>query len=227
MTAARRRRRRRGADALHAAAAHLSAVPACRCAGLRRRADASGDPATWGERPFSIGLWVGSAVSPKRYTEAKQQVETARQDTGKAHGLTVLQLQRCPWCGSKIDPKRDLHTVGATERIEVHCGDRKGLCPFSIDGGAGPLPITTVDDELYRNPPTFLLATVDKFARLAREGEAASLFGYVSERCPRHGYRHPDSRGSCTGKSHNQKNEGGRTYPAVQIAKVARLGHRT
>ena len=181
------------------------------------------DPTTWGERPFSIGLWVGSAVSPKRYTDAKQQVETARQDTGKTHGLTVLQLQRCPWCGSKIDPKRDLHTVGATERIEVRCGDRKGLCPFSLDGGAGPLPITTVDDELYRNPPTFLLATVDKFARLAREGEAASLFGYVSERCPRHGYRHPDSRGSCTGKSHNQKTEGGRTYPAVQIAKVTRL----
>lgn len=181
------------------------------------------DPATWGERPFSIGLWVGSAVSPKRYTDAKQQVETARQDTGKTHGLTVLQLQRCPWCGSKIDPKRDLHTVGATERIEVRCGDRKGHCPFSLDGGAGPLPIITVDDELYRNPPTFLLATVDKFARLAREGEAASLFGYVSERCPRHGYRHPDSRGSCTGQSHNQKSEGGRTYPAVQVAKVGRL----
>ncbi|MCX6407716.1 MAG: DISARM system helicase DrmA [Propionibacteriales bacterium] len=181
------------------------------------------DPATWGERPFSIGLWVGSAVSPKRYTDAKQQVETARQDTGKTHGLTVLQLQRCPWCGSKIDPKRDLTTVGVTERIEVRCGDRTGLCPFSLDGDAGPLPITTVDDELYRNPPTFLLATVDKFARLAREGDAASLFGYVSERCPRHGYRHPDSRGSCTGKTHNQKSEGGRTYPAVHIAKVGRL----
>jgi len=181
------------------------------------------DPATWGERPFSIGLWVGSAVSPKRYAEAKQQVETAREDTGKTYGLTVLQLQRCPWCGSKIDPKRDLRTVGATERIEVQCGDRTEVCPFSLDGGAGPLPITTVDDELYRNPPTFLIATVDKFARLAREGEAASLFGYVSDRCPRHGFRHPDSRGSCTGKSHNQKTEGGRTYPAVKVAKVSRL----
>lgn len=181
------------------------------------------DPTTWGERPFSIGLWVGSAVSPKRYADAKRQVENARQDTGRAHGLTVLQLQRCPWCGSKIDPKRDPTTVGVTERIEVRCGDRTGLCPFSLDGDAGPLPITTVDDELYRNPPTFLLATVDKFARLAREGEAASLFGYVSERCPRHGYRHPDSRGSCTGKSHNQKNEGGKAYPAVQVVKVGRL----
>lgn len=181
------------------------------------------DTTKWGERPFSIGLWVGSAVSPKRYTEAKEQIQTARQDTGKTHGLTVLQLQRCPWCGSVIDPKRDLQTVSATERVEVYCGDRKGTCPFSIDGGSGALPITTVDDELYRNPPTFLLATVDKFARLAREGEAASLFGYVSAFCPRHGYRHPDSRGTCKGKSHNRKDEGGIVYPAVQIGIVQRL----
>ena len=177
----------------------------------------------WGERPFSIGLWVGSAVSPKRYTEAKEQIETARNDTGKTYGLTVLQLQRCPWCGTKIDPKRDLRTVGATERIEVFCGDRKEDCPFSVDGGAGPLPITTVDDELYRNPPTFLLATVDKFARLAREGEAASLFGYVSEWCPRHGYRHPDSRSACKGQSHKSKTEGGRDYPPVAVQRVPRL----
>ena len=37
-----------------------------------------------------------------------------------------------------------------------------------------------------------MIATVDKFARLAREGEAAALFGYVRRRCGRHGYVHPD-----------------------------------
>ena len=54
------------------------------------------------------------------------------------------------------------------------------------------LPILTVDEEIYRLAPAFVIATVDKFARLAREGEAASLFGYVSRRCDRHGYVHPD-----------------------------------
>ena len=49
----------------------------------------------------------------------------------------------------------------------------------------------TVDEEIYRLTPAFVIATVDKFARLAREGEAASLFGYVSERCGRHGYVPP------------------------------------
>src|SRR4051794_29016521 len=85
------------------------------------------------------------------------------------------------------------------------------------------MPIITVDDEIYRNPPTFLLATVDKFARLAREGEAASLFGYVAEWCPRHGYRHPDTRSSCTGQSHNAKSEGGISYPKVAVQPANRL----
>ena len=39
----------------------------------------------------------------------------------------------------------------------------------------------TVDEEIYRLAPAFVIATVDKFARLAREGEAASLFGYVAD----------------------------------------------
>ena len=183
------------------------------------------DPTTWGEKPFSIGLWVGSAVSPKRFAEANEQVKAVRaNDSQRAHGLTVLQLQRCPWCGTRIDPKRDVRAVQATERIEVYCGDRHDDCPFSVDGdGDGPLPITTVDDEIYRHPPTFLLATVDKFARLAREGEAASLFGYVREWCSRHGYRHPDTRAACTGASHHARTEGGATYPKTVVRPVGRL----
>jgi len=186
-------------------------------------------PEIWGEKPFTIGLWVGSSVSPKRYTEAKAQVEAARSDDSRArqgaHGLTALQLKRCPWCGTPIDPRRDVDVIETRQRIAVHCGDRKGSCPFSADGDAdGGLPITTVDDEIYRHPPTFLLATVDKFARLAREGEAASLFGYVAEWCPRHGYRHPDARGgACTGQSHNKTVKGGRDYPAVLLQPVDRL----
>lgn len=182
------------------------------------------DPATWGDKPFTIGLWVGTAVSPKRFSDARAQVEEAKSDTSKPFGLTVLQLQRCPWCGTKIDPKRDLEAVSPTERIDVYCGERRGECPFSSEGDAdGALPILTVDDEIYRNPPTFLLATVDKFARLAREGSAASLFGYVSQWCPRHGYRHPDRLGSCRGTSHNAITGGKQDYPKVTIQNVDRL----
>ncbi|MCO7218476.1 DISARM system helicase DrmA [Klenkia sp. PcliD-1-E] len=183
------------------------------------------DAATWGSDPFRIGLWVGSSVSPKRFTEAQAQVQLAKSEDGRAHGLTVLQIKRCPWCGTPIDPKRDVDAVATTQRIHVYCGDRDEECPFS---GRGPedegLPILTVDEEIYRHPPTFLLATVDKFARLAREGEAASLFGYVAERCERHGYRHPDARGDfCKGQKHNAITKGGVAYPAVEVRPVPRL----
>jgi len=184
------------------------------------------DPATWGDEPFRIGLWVGSSVSPKRFAEAEQQVKDVRNDDGNsAYGLTVLQFSSCPWCGTAINPKANVVAVKATQRIHVYCGDKLGQCPFSAGGTAEDgLPVLTVDDEIYRNPPTFLLATVDKFARLAREGEAASLFGYVSMRCERHGYKHPDTASTvCNANDHASKSEGGRTYPKASVKAIDRL----
>ncbi len=159
------------------------------CAAEMTRRD---DPAAWGEEPFRIGLWVGTDVSPKRYEEAEFQLTKVNE--GRAHRLTVLQIQRCPWCGTKIGAK-DVRAIQATRRVHVYCGDEFGDCPFAAGGAAvDGLPVLTVDEEIYRLVPAFVIATVDKFARLAREGEAASLFGYVSKRCDRHGYVHPDYR---------------------------------
>lgn len=184
------------------------------------------DPATWGAAPFRIGLWVGSSVSPKRYSEAAEQVKDVRESDGNsAWGLSVLQLDHCPWCGTAINPKANVKADDVEQRIRVYCGDSRSTCPFSAGGSAKDgLPVLTVDDEIYRHPPTFLLATVDKFARLAREGEAASLFGYVGRFCPRHGYKHPDTDGSvCGADHHNAKSANGRSYPAVNVASIDRL----
>ncbi|MFI7356247.1 DISARM system helicase DrmA [Streptomyces avidinii] len=157
------------------------------CAAERARME---DPATWGDEPFRIGLWVGTDVSPKRYDEAAKQLEKANQ--GHGYRLTVLQIQRCPWCGTRIEA-RDVRADNALRRVYVYCGDELAECPFA-DGGdvAEGLPVLTVDEEIYRLAPAFVIATVDKFARLAREGEAASLFGHVSRRCERHDFVHPD-----------------------------------
>src|SRR5690606_26237895 len=131
----------------------------------------------------------------------------------------------CPWCGNAINGKSDVEADDVEKRIRVYCGDRRSTCPFSAGGAAVEgLPVLTVDDEIYRHPPTFLLATVDKFARLAREGEAASLFGYVSRYCPRHGYKHADTSDAvCGADTHNPTTKNGRTYPATQVTSVGRL----
>ncbi|MFI6457190.1 DISARM system helicase DrmA [Streptosporangium amethystogenes] len=177
------------------------------------------DPATWGSEPFRIGLWVGTDVSPKRFDEAAVQLEKA----SKGHGyrLTVLQIQRCPWCGSKISA-RNVKARAAERRIYVYCSDDLSGCPFVEGGEIGDgLPVLTVDEEIYRLLPAFLIATVDKFARLAREGEAGSLFGYVSRRCDRHGFVHPDYR-HCDiqdGSKHPKKDG----LPAAAVRSVFRL----
>ncbi len=184
------------------------------------------DPTRWGLAPFRIGLWVGSSVSPKRYSEASEQVKDVRESEGNsAYGLSVLQLDHCPWCGAPINPKADVEADDVEKRIRVYCGDRRSGCPFAAGGEAVEgLPVLTVDDEIYRHPPTFLLATVDKFARLAREGEAASLFGYVSRKCPRHGYKHADSEANvCGADRHNESTKNGRSYPPTQVLPVGRL----
>lgn len=51
-----------------------------------------------------------------------------------------------------------------------------------------PIPALTVDDQIYHRCPTMVVATVDKFARLAFEPRASSLFEVVDHYCDRHGY---------------------------------------
>ncbi|EPD83045.1 hypothetical protein HMPREF1529_02412 [Microbacterium sp. oral taxon 186 str. F0373] len=174
------------------------------------------DELTWGTEPFRIGLWVGTDVSPKRFEEADEQLKKV--NDGASHRLTVLQIQRCPWCGTEIAPA-NVRGDATSRRVFVHCGDELGRCPFSKGGGVSEgLPVLTVDEEIYRLTPAFVIATVDKFARLAREGEAASLFGYVSKRCGRHGYVHPDYTG-CTVQSHPANNG----HAAATVISVGRL----
>lgn len=174
------------------------------------------DEEIWGSEPFRIGLWVGTDVSPKRFEEADDQLKRIKEYGG--HRLTVLQIQRCPWCGTPITSAH-VTAEAARQRVFVHCGDELARCPFSKGGGVSEgLPVLTVDEEIYRLAPVFVIATVDKFARLAREGEAAALFGYVDRRCERHGYVHPDDR-NCGQGSHVAKSG----LPAATVGPVTRL----
>ena len=152
------------------------------------------DSATWGEEPFRIGLWVGTAVSPKRVNEAAKELERLndRGGSGAGYRFSALQLGHCPWCGLPLTPGDVTigSVVGSADRVILRCSDELGQCPFSEGDGNVPdgLPVLTTDEEIYRLAPAFVIATVDKLARLAREGHAATLFGHVARRCERHGY---------------------------------------
>lgn len=192
------------------------------------------DTATWGEEPFRIGLWVGTAVSPKRVSEAEEELKRLndRGGSGAGHRFSALQLGHCPWCGRPLTPGdvKIGSVAGSADRVILRCSDELGQCPFSEGDGNVPdgLPVLTTDEEIYRLAPAFVIATVDKLARLAREGHAATLFGHVARRCERHGYvPHPghDSTHDFTGCTlgENGRHQAKGELPAATIRPATRL----
>ena len=145
----------------------------------------------WGTEPFLIGLWVGSSSTPNTTSEANKWVNENKGahewDSGK-RASSPLQLTNCPWCGTKLGPDNvQVRPYGSGEgRTFVHCRGRD--CDFTRRANPTGLPVLTVDEEIYRFLPTFLLATVDKFAQMPWRGEVQALFGRVHGRCERHGW---------------------------------------
>ena len=160
------------------------------------------DTAKWGATPFTIGLWVGQRVTPNTTEESHEAIERER-DGKYGTGSTPAQLTFCPWCGSEIVPGRDVKVVRDIGRTFIFCGDKYGNCDFgkvkSPDLG---LPVLVVDDEIYRHPPSMLIATVDKFAMMAWRGQVRTLFGRADMECPRHGLLWPGA--DCSG-THRKK----------------------
>jgi len=133
---------------------------------LLRRCNA----ALLGSDPFSLGLWVGSGSTPNTITKAYENV--------KDGDFTKLGLTFCPWCNEPFKPE---NYVFGNESFHFECTHSK--CDFG-KSEQQKLPCNTVDEELYKNPPSLLLATVDKFARLAWEERAESFFGRKPNRPP-------------------------------------------
>ena len=179
------------------------------------------DPGTWGSEPFRIGLWVGSAVSPKRVAEAATQLKALKDRSAREIApYPALQTTRCPWCGNPLSYK-NVRVDTVEGRVRVYCPDSLASCPFSEGGAvADGIPVLTTDEEIYRLVPAFVIATVDKLARLAREGQAAALFGHVARRCERHGYvPQLDARGTCDDDSCKVKD----SHPAKNGMPPARV----
>jgi hypothetical protein len=55
-------------------------------------------------------------------------------------------------------------------------------------GTSIPIPALVVDEQIYGHPPSFLISTVDKFARLPFEPRCAALFGNIEFFHSRFGY---------------------------------------
>ncbi|MBK8056439.1 MAG: helicase [Gemmatimonadetes bacterium] len=178
----------------------------------------TGDVARWGAEPFTLGLWVGNKVTPGTTETSHQAIEAIRdKDRNRAGIASPAQLTSCPWCGTEIQPGRDIEVDKTAGRTAIYCGDKLSQCEFSKAKSGGNrhpgLPVKLVDEEIYHRPPTMMIATVDKFAMMAWRAEVRTLFGNVREECERHGLLWP---GHDCGGSHKAR----KPHPAAKVKAV-------
>ncbi|WP_434318178.1 helicase-related protein [Leifsonia sp. P73] len=125
---------------------------------------------------FTIGLWVGSGATPNTRDDAKHSLDRLYK-ARRPREANEFQITECPWCLTELVPEdrddsgSDYGAQPVGNDVVFFCLNKD--CPFS----ARELPMAVVDDVLYEHPPTILLATVDKFARLQFDSAAGRLLG--------------------------------------------------
>lgn len=135
----------------------------CACELLRNKYDVPGDE-------ISIGLWVGNNFTPGTIEDADTVLTKIKAvgDIGN-DDTNPCQLKVCPWCGNRLYPK-NYKVNKAKYRMEIRCTN--AVCDYHDV----PLPVRLIDEEIYEYRPSFLVATVDKFAQIAIQGKTSALF---------------------------------------------------
>src|SRR5690606_29807955 len=109
-------------------------------------------------------------------------------------------LPSCPWCGTGLSPASLTLLPSRTRAEEVRVGCVNDRCEFSCSNHPEGIPVVFVDEQVYRELPCFLIATVDKFAMMPWRGEAGGLFGKVTSRDGRQFYGPVDGKPPRTAK---------------------------
>ncbi len=124
---------------------------------------------------IGIGLWAGRALTPNTLAIAKSIL--AGGSDPESEGSNPAQIAKCPWCGAEIIKERHYSVDEKQKRMFIKCPGK--ACAFN-DG----LPIYLIDEEIYAHKPTYIIATVDKFAQVALNEDTFSIFGLDSGKKP-------------------------------------------
>jgi hypothetical protein len=122
----------------------------CACELLRRE-----DPATLGREPITIGFWAGRDVTANNYQGAcKDMTKLLEHDEPSENN--PFQVESCPWCGTELVPTRRTESIG-DYGFECTNASFRIFCPSDSCAFHASLPISVVDEDLYNNPPSFLI----------------------------------------------------------------------
>jgi hypothetical protein len=119
-----------------------------------------------GTIPISIGLWVGGDATPNKYKDAAA-------NRGSRGLATAEQISECPCCHKKI--RWDYNEL--EESVAPYCENSD----CNLGTSFGLWPVYTIDNMIYRERPTLLIGTIDKFALVATREEVSSLFGFGTQ----------------------------------------------
>ena len=152
----------------------------CACDKIRRENEQN-----LGTTRITIGLWVGELTPNKRSDSNRNNPgatqQYARMETGQQDENPFIVL-KCPWCGAQMGLIKETKTNdvkgykrrGNPATIIYQCDNPE--CDFSKTNYN--LPLCVIDEDIYDNPPTLLIGTVDKFAMLTWKPEARTIFGF-------------------------------------------------
>ncbi len=141
----------------------------CACEYMRRKYNISGNE-------ISIGLWIGSGMTPNHIKDAKEALDKLNQNsTANLYEANPVQVTKCPWCNAEITLNG--YSI-ENNHMNIRCCNNPD-CAFH-----NHLPVYIVDDDIYETMPTLLLSTVDKFARITWEERAGNLFGASGNKQP-------------------------------------------
>lgn len=145
-----------------------------------------------GDKEITIGLWIGGSHIPNK--------NTAGQDSAKHHldrlsrckkpyelkeakeRHNKFQVLKCPWCGTKMVKDNKSGAIKGEWGYAMKNNKHFYLfCPHEDCDFTTALPIQIIDEELYRNPPTLLFGTVDKFAMLPWDSNIGAFFATDDE----------------------------------------------
>jgi len=145
------------------------------------------NPEVLGNKRFSIGFWVGGAASPNTWKDAMEIYKDLRNGKQTEKSIPIVQ---CPWCGRpmdergkdfKVTPNKDKRRDG-DKYLRFVCGNPD--CDFGSRDF--DLPLKVVDDEIYYEPPSLLLGTVDKFAIIPYRPKSYRIFGIDDDGTRKH-----------------------------------------
>jgi hypothetical protein len=132
---------------------------------------------------FSAGLWVGRELTPNRVSDAYQHLKRMR-TSGKKNKFAILE---CPWCKASLERSLENGIVDYPGYVSYNAKQFRFTCPDRrcfFGGESSILPIYVIDEQLYENPPSLLLSTVDKFALLPWIDGPQKFLGKTSGKPP-------------------------------------------